>query len=242
MKLSVSSKLNVLYKTLGVKRGASLEDSFPNVLIQDYFEPWLKFVKTQVVRDLMEDKTYGKIRAASAFVSYISSIDTRCWAEYSVNMNEINSLSVARQYQLIRQYMNKKGFNGLQKFREHREATFSDVDFIRAGIDIVYSGYCVYTPRGRTTLEQFIQSLVPTTFKDFPIELTKTPKLSTLLASSLMWLPVLNEDGVSLSIGRASMNQLVFKYTIKPKNAIIFYGKNKPDYVQKYINKFKETL
>lgn len=242
MKLSVSSKLNVLYKTLGVKKGAALIDSFPNALNQDYFEVWPKFIKTQVVKDLLQDKEYGKVRVASAFVSYISSIDERCWASYSVNMDEINSLTVARQYQQIRQYMNHKGFNVLQKFKEHKEATFSDVDFIRAGIDIVYSGYCVFTPRGRTTLEEFLRSLVPTTFRDFPVELTKTPKLNTLLNQRLGWLTVLSENGLTLSIGRASLNQLVFKYEIRPKNAIIFYGKNRPGYVQKYINKHLEPL
>lgn len=243
MRLSVSSKLSALCKIIGIKRSGPLSKSFPTVLLPEYEVAWHKFRKTQMVKDLLAYPDMGRYYACASFVSYISSIDENCWSSHSVNIDELNlPIDLTPVYLRIREFLHLKGFSALRKFKEMTEVyPLNDVDFVRAIVNPEVGGIVTYTPTGRITLDAFLKTLVPAPFKSVPIELTKNRSLNTLLNSTAHWLPLINDDELDLYVGRANLNQLVFKYKIKCRQ-VLFYGKNNPNALHKQLKKSIKRL
>jgi len=240
VKLSVSSKLRSVLNILGVT-GFSLREAFPTVLDEQYRVVWKKFIKTTAAKELAKNKHYGKVRVCSAFVSYISSMDDKCWRDVSVNIQELNMLNVTSYYARIRDLLHRKGFSSLRKIRQTNEVEFHDNDFIRGVTGIKYTGYVILTPNGRQTLQQFLETLVPSTFRSFPVEFMKSPKLDTVLASKQNWYQFYTDKNINVEIARASMNMLVVRYDIRP-DAIAFYGNKSTSAAYTYLNKFVESI
>lgn len=244
VKSSLASLLKKRSKIIGVKTTTKMSKAFPSVLTEGYEGVWQKFLGTSIAKDLMKKyKDEGRYYVCAAFVSYISSIDKKCWRDVSVNIQELNMpISVSSAYNRMREFLHLKGFSTLRKFKEESRLDYGDIDFIRTIVDPVFSGYAIYTPRGRTTLDQFLESLVPTTFKHIPIELSKDNQLTTLLNNtSSKWWPLITEPELELYVGRANLNQLVFRYKVMPK-AVAFYGDASPQLAGKFIQQFKESL
>lgn len=234
MKLSVSSSIQKRIKMLRLDA-----DGFPMVLIDDYRPAWKKFLKSTVVKDLSKYKPLGNLYICSAFVSYISTIDSDCWRRSSVNIVDVNDITVKNQYSNLRTYL-RKYFDAMVSVRNGAEVEFKDNDFIRAAVDPVFTGYFVCAPKN-STLDDYIKSHVPAPFKTFPEEFKKAVSVTTLLSSKIGWVPLITDELTELYVGRAKPNYLVFKYTLRTKN-VLFYGTSTAANMQKYLESLIEKL
>tara|TARA_B100000700_G_scaffold88627_1_gene99974 strand:- start:92858 stop:93637 length:780 start_codon:yes stop_codon:yes gene_type:complete len=253
MKLSVSSKLTLLFRELGVPARGELKNSFPTVVSSDYLPVWQEFIKTRAITDLMRafgKDGLGRYYVCAAFVSYVESLDPKAVASKVNLLNSADFYRPSSSYRKMTDYLNRKRIISslnLSRYSHKYDMSADHSDWLRALMYPKCSGIAIYKVQGRQPFDKLIHSLVPTLFKSVPYELRrevngKTRKVlraEEQIASSLGWFSLLEDDDVSLHMARAQYGTVIFKYQIKSE-VVVFHGAKPVNKAEKDLRKRHE--
>lgn len=205
MRLSVASKLKVLKPD---------KSGFPTVLKSDYAITWPEFLKTKIVADIKKQyKSDSVFYYTLAFCSMIRSLDSKCWASKSVNIGQMTSFDFSPNLDEISSFIRRK-FPNTRLIKSGTDLRYTDNDYISAVVDPVVEGWFTLAPKSGT-LDQYMHSvLVPTTFRDVPIEYTyKKRDLRAQLDSQVGWIHMLKSESSSISVTFLRTNMILVRYS-----------------------------
>lgn len=245
MKLTVSSKVGALTRSLGMPASAPLVGAMPACVSDDYDAVWPKFLETDAVRDILSKyaKAQARYYVGAAFASYISSMDKRAVRGFSP-VDSAQLFSIDSQFRTIRDFLLRKQILSSLRQRSHvQDVEWHDSDFLRAVVHPMCKGSAAFVVQGRNaSLDKHLDSMVPTLYKSVPYELRRTVRnkerkiltAEAQLKSKIGWFGLLNEGGLFLEMARARLNTLVLRYRID-SDAIVFYGSGSPATADKAI-------